>query len=254
MDDSLKDQIASITFDQNEKLVLLTTKDMLWKQLNRDNPEIEQSFDSLFKSDVDELSELYGEISGIIINAIRAGNELQKECGILLLNALSTFMAAVQIFRSGQRLSSLMLIRSIIELLCVVNHLTIKPSDLDKFRKGVLKSTKCVTTAKKVFPPIGELYGQLSNSITHVAQLHRNINPISKYISRDEAVTTNFGYLRVSIWLTYVTSELAFFELVNEHRYWKDYKGKGYSFSPSEDVKLWMNKFLQGELDDVATQ
>ncbi|MDO9317985.1 MAG: hypothetical protein Q7V56_07270 [Gammaproteobacteria bacterium] len=253
MDEELKRKIASVTIDSNEKLVLMTTKDMIWKQLNRDNLDIEKTFDSLFKSDIDSLSELYGEISGVVLNAIRAGNELQRECGILLLNALSTFMAAVQIFRSGHRLSSLMLIRSIVELLCVVNHLTVKPGDLKLFQKGHLKSTKCVTTAKKVFPPIGELYGQLSDNITHVAELHRSLNPISKYTSRDEAVSTNFGYLRASIWLVYVTAELSFFDLVSHHRYWREFEGKGYSFSPAEEVKSWMDTFLQGEYKDVAS-
>lgn len=246
MDEELKKQIASITIDIDNKLVSMTTKDMIWKQLKRDGLDIEKSFDTLFSPDIDNLSELYGQISGIILNASRAGTELQKECGVLLLNALSAFMGSVQLFRSGHRLSSLMLIRSIIELLCVVNHLTIYPNDLDALRKGKLRSTKCVTTAKKVFPPIGELYGQLSNNVTHVSELHRNVNPIKNFTSRDEAVSTNFGYLRISLWLTYVTAELAFFDLLHDHSCWKDYEGKGYSFSPNEEVKAWMNQFLQG--------
>ncbi|MBB3231126.1 hypothetical protein [Halomonas stenophila] len=253
MDEKLKDQIASLTLDLKSENVVITTKDMIWKQLTRDCPDIERSFDNLFKTEVDELSEIFGEVSGVILNASIRGDELQKECSVLLLNALNIYIAALQNFRSGHRLSPLVLMRSIVELVSVVIHVKMRPKDLDVFRDGKLKSTKCVTTAKQAIPPIGELYGHLSNTVTHVAELHRNINAITKYTERDEAVNANFGFLRVSIWLTYVTTELVFFDLVSKPRYWVEVEGKGYAFSPGTEIKQWMDKFLEGNLSESAT-
>ena len=64
----------------------------------------------------------------------------------------------------------------------------------------------------------------------------------------DEAVRANFSCLRMSVWLLYVVTELAFFPEVANPRYWRavDHpEGKAaYSYHPSDEEEEWRERFL----------
>jgi len=242
-DKELFKRIASLTVHGDEKQIVFTTNDMLWNQLKRDAPGIAESFDNLFTDDMNALGGIYGEVAGILLHGLKKGSDTQQECPIVLLNALNTYFGAVNLFRSGHRLESLMLMRMLVESIAVTLHLKSNPEAMKSFQAGQLKSTKCISFAKKILPPLGELYGYLSDTVNHVHELHRKFNPLSKYTERDEAVSANFGYLRLLIWLLYVSSEFIFYDLISAPRYWEQFD-KGYKYNPGEDVREWMAGFL----------
>jgi hypothetical protein len=248
MDEDLLSRLSTVYVDQENKQIISTTKDMLWKQLKRDTPKIVESFDELFSSDVDQLSEVFGQVAGSVMMGLRGGNDLQKECNTVLLNTITTYVGALSLLREGHRLQPLMLIRSIVESLAVVIHLVLKPEDLDKFQNEQLKSTKCITSARAVIPFIGQLYGHLSNTVTHIAELHRKFNPLRLYEERDEGVSANFGYLKLTIWLALVTSEFLNFNLIGTPRYWSEPNKGQLKFEITSKEQSWLDTFF-GKLE-----
>jgi hypothetical protein len=252
IDDEFLKRIASLTIHKGDRKLVFTTKDMLWNQLKRDGPSIAESFDRLFSEEIDSLGGLFGEVGGMLINGLDKGDEFQKESGFVLMNSLNTYVASLHLFRLGHRLESLMFMRMIVESISVVLHLKTHPNDIKLFQKGQLKSTKCVSSAKRVIPPLGEIYGHLSSTVNHIHDLHRSFNPLNLYKERDEAVSTNFGYLRLSLWMLYITAELIYYDFVAAPRYWKKCE-QGYRYNPSDEVNAWMRDFLSSEGKDSPT-
>ncbi|MDZ7840867.1 MAG: hypothetical protein U5R46_08625 [Gammaproteobacteria bacterium] len=247
---------AGIYLDHTRRQIVSTTRDMLWNQLKRDTPEIERSFDALCEDDITALSGLFGESAAICMAGMSVTKDtddrLRNTCAIVMMNSFGYFVSALQLLRAGHRLQPPTMIRSVVECLSVVLHLIVKPSDFDEFEAGNVKSTKAVTTAKKVLPYIGELYGQLSSDFTHIRQFHQQPHPLTSYSDIDDAVTVNLMMLRLSCWLIYVTLELLFYDVVEESRYW-EHRGKNeFAFNPPEGEREWMKKFFdQEDLEEV---
>lgn len=253
MDEALFSRIATISINAKDKQIIYTTKDILWNQLKRDTPKIAESFDRLFAGDVDQMGELFGQVVGLVLEGMRRGNRLQDVCNTVLFNTINTYFSALSLLREGHKLQPLMLIRSVVESISVVLHIIMKPDDLTTFEKGTLKSTKCVTSAKNVIPFIGELYGHLSNTVTHIAELHRKLHLLREYEARDEAVSTNLGYLKLTIWLTYITSELLNIDLLATPRYWSAVGENGFQFKISDEEGEWLDEFF-GRLEDSGEE
>ena len=65
------------------------------------------------------------------------------------------------------------------------------------------------------------------------------------YTEINEPLEINLSFLRISLWILYVTTELTFYDEIEDHRYWK-YKGEGcFAYNPSEEGKAWQKKFLK---------
>lgn len=60
------DNIASATVDHDRKQIIVTTNDMLVKQLHRDGPRVAKSFDRLTKTDIEECSAVFGQVQGLL--------------------------------------------------------------------------------------------------------------------------------------------------------------------------------------------
>ncbi len=239
---------SAAVLDESSKQLIRFTEDMLINQLNRDSLEIEQSFDDLCMDDLKQLSRFLSQTAAIlhggIIASINSNDELRLTCGQVLLNALSSFVATVQLLRSGYRLQPGILVREIIESLCIVLHLVVNPDDLGRLKHGKFQSTTALATAKKFIPLFGNLYGFFSSQYTHIGKFHLSIQPVIKYSGKDEALTLNLSFLRISLWLLYITSELTYYDLVISPRYWESLNHKGFKYNPSTKEKKWLRDFL----------
>ena len=125
---------AAVFFDSERQQIVFGTKDMLLNQLRRDSPKIAESFDKLCEPNLASLSEELGRTSTLCFLAFRraqaSGDEPRRVVALLLINALNSVCAAVEVLRAGYRLQPSMILRNTVETVCVVLHLAQRPEDL----------------------------------------------------------------------------------------------------------------------------
>jgi len=240
-----------VTIDHAAKKVIVFTEDMLINQLTRDGPAIEASFDRLCDHDLRDLSRLFANTMGLLHTGITVSSKhddkLQSACAVLLLNASSSYVSAVGILRMGYLVQPGIVIRSMLEAISTVLHLIQNPDDLAAFEAHTLQSPRTIAAAKKAIPLFGKLYGHFSDNFAHIGPLHKTPAAIVEFKERHAGLETNLYFLRMALWLFYVTSELLFLDIV-EPRYWRRVTG-GFAYDPSESERAWMAEFLRGTKD-----
>lgn len=239
--------ISSLHIDKENKRIAVFTEDMLLNQLRRDGPKIETSFDSLCEGELSQLSSLVSRTAGLLYSGLamakQNNDEVREACAMLLINGSNSFAAAVAVLRMGYVLQPGIILRSILEALSTSLHLLQKPGDLAAYEEHKLPSTKTIAAAKQALPPFGQLYGHFSENFVHIGRFHKAINPVREYSKGNEALELNLSSLRIAAWLLYVTTELAFNELLQEPRYWETVD-QGYIYNPSEAEKEWMTEYF----------
>lgn len=227
---------------------IIVTNDLLINQLRRDALVIAESFDSLCEKDLLEMSKLFSEASAIVIKALHATHPLSNQqswAAEVLINIANSISAAAYVLRGGYTLVPGTILRNAIEAMAVCLHGLQHAPDLDKIKSGSFNTPHAITTAKKVIPPFGQMYGLLSNLFTHISPLHQKIKPIEPYLERHPGLEMNLKTLRATIWFFYVVVEFTFISsLGSSARYWKiDKPGVG-RYDPSEEEKAWLMAYL----------
>ena len=93
----------------------------------------------------------------------------------------------------------------------LIFHLLSNPTDIEKFRKNEFKSTNAISTAQKIVPIFGRIWGVLSNQFIHINSLHSEWHPLHKYKDHsDISATTTIGMLGVAIWFLQITTEFTY--------------------------------------------
>ncbi len=247
------DRIHSALIDHEGKRTVFISNDIISNTLHRDLPEIAAAFDELCAAQIEELdyaaAKVFSLSAEIYTRAPLASSDLFRTLWTLILNATNTAVAQLNLIRSGFRLQPGALARQVVEILCVVCHLSLHPEDLRRFQEGNLPSTRTLAAAKKVLPPIGMFYGQLSERFVHISDLHVGINPVQKYESDDASLEINMSHVRTCVWLILVITELAFFPWLSAPRYWKSVGQGAYQYDPHPEEYAWMRKFLPGSID-----
>jgi hypothetical protein len=247
------DRVLDAFVDLERKRNVVITNDVLIKSLQRDCPDIADAFDTDFANEIKDLNALFSETMAILIRAWHFDKTVQPPAlrnafFYLLMNAGQSFVAALDLLRHGFRLQPGILIRGLIENLTTVCHLGQRPQDLRRLQDGSLSSTNTLAAAKKVIPIFGQLYGVFSDSFVHIGQNHLTFNPVVRCSPDDEAVQANLSFLRMSAWLLYAVTELAFFPHVTNPRYWREVdnpEGKAeYSYAPTDKEEKWRMDFL----------
>jgi hypothetical protein len=237
----------AMLLDHHDKQLVIFTDDMLLNQLRRDGLRIEASFDKLCEQDLRELSQLLSTTLGLLYSglkvALRCDQKLKTACGQLLLNAANSFGAATALLRMGYVLQPGIVIRSILEAVSTTLHLLQRPGDLAAYENHLLQSPKTLAAARKVLPPLGQLYGHFSDNFAHIGRLHKSVTPVTEFKERHPALEANLSSLRIIAWLLYVTTELLFNELLDAPRYWHPVVS-GYAYNPSAAERAWMASFL----------
>ena len=227
---------------------IIVTNDLLINQLRRDSLAIAESFDSLCDNDLREMSKLFSEASAIVIKALHANHPLSSQqswAAEVLINIANSISAAAYVLRGGYTLVPGTILRNAIEAMAVCLHGLQHPSDLEKIKSGGFNTPHAITTAKKVIPPFGQMYGLLSNLFTHISPLHQKIKPIEPYLERHPGLEMNLKTLRAAIWFFYVVVEFSFVgSLGASARYWKmETPGIG-RYDPSGEEKAWLMSYL----------
>ena len=247
------DRLYAQFVDLEDRLRIAVSNDVLFNQLRRDCPRIANSFDNMCAPDLEALNK---EVCHFVATVAEVSTrfpqgplrrELCATCLALLSNAMQTFIAAIELTRRGYRLQPGILLRNVLESVSTVCHVVIDPRGAKKLKDGTLSSTRTIASAKKIFPPFGRFYGLLSDSFTHIGHLHSSLNSgndIKEYEVGEEALDFNLNALRFAIWSINVTAELAFFDSLSNHRYFRRISERAFLFSPSPEGCAHMEQFL----------
>ncbi|MBD8146732.1 hypothetical protein IFT37_00805 [Pseudomonas fluorescens] len=244
---------CAVVFDPANEKIYEFRRSMLINQITRDADRIAKSFDALHSADLEKMSALFAHCSAIwasgMFRAERNEDKLRMACAELLSNALNSMVGAAYMLRGGFVLQPGPVVRSAIETMAVALHLMQFPEDFQKYQEHKLESPRAVSSAKRVFPPFGHIYGLLSREFTHIGTLHKQFTPIREYTGTEESLQLNIQFLTGGIWMCYVSCELVFLDSVAEPRYWRELpeqvEGKtAYSYEPSDEERTWMADFL----------
>lgn len=246
-----KENIAGVMINKETNEIKIFTRDQIVNQLQKVCSEINASFDEIYASEFADLSSELSELGPIIhIGLMQAhgdSDQILVTCGSLLRNALNTIVSSIQTLRSGFRLQSGMLLRGSIEMCATATHLLLEPDSLPDFQNDKLKSTKLVSQADKKVPIFGKAWGLLSNKQIHINSLHTEWFPMKEYVDKTEIpAEVTLGMIRLTAMILRVTSELVFFNHIDEHNYWKFEAGNGLTFiPPNDDTYNWIKEKLQ---------
>lgn len=252
------ERVIGFVFDHDEKIFISYTDDILINQIKRDSLEISESFDKLCDEQIQDVSDLFSHFIMALhkgnIHASKSNDLVLQACIELLLNAATSFSAAIAILRLGYRLQPGILIRNILETICTAIHIFNQPEDLKSFQDGELKSSKTIKSAKSAIPIIGKMYGYFSDEFTHLGYLHRNKQPLIPYTKTDDSLRVNITMIRQITWLLYLSAELICHSTIDNPRYWKSIEESegGYQrfiYDPSESEREWQKTFLEKNLE-----
>lgn len=246
-----EEDIAVILLDDESKKALLVTKDILVNQIHREGPAIAKSFDRLTENDVRAISAVLAEAMGVIFPHVIADSEAYKPTSArLLASATTAFMASLEVARHGFRRPFGAMVRTILEMLATVLHISVELAALGQFNAGTLRSTRSVTVAGKVLPLFGRQYGMLSDRFVHINKSHAGLDPIVSYEKDDRALGFIVSSLRVTAWLIYAVAELVFHDDIPEPRYWQNVGRGEFVYDPSENERALLKQFFDGEIGE----
>lgn len=242
------DNVAWFEVDHKNKQNVLITKDMLTKQLKRDGPKIASSFDEHAYETIELCSELIARSYGAILRHLVGEAEKSFETTVarLIATSINYFTASVEVARHGYPLQYGMLARGVHETLAVVLVIGTESVALEDFHAGRMKSTKCITKAKKILPHLGKLWGWFSDSFVHIGTGHASLEMPKVWSGDDDALDFVVNSMRHDAWLIYVVVELVFYSRFSKHLYWKQ-EGAGFVFSPDELGEKAMDEMLMGQ-------
>jgi hypothetical protein len=237
----------------------IVTRNLLHNLVVRDAEAVQQSFDRHYRSQLSGIDDLFSEAAFLFFVVTRTDTGLhdnyKKVLTGLLNNALNTFGASVILLRNGLPGQSMVLIRQVIEMCSTIIHISGDPKGqaIKDFEAGKYGSTTSIALAKMAVPIIGMFWGFLSKAYVHINQSHSEIQPVRPYEADDADVKAVLSCLRMSVWICYITAELAFPTARERNRYWqlRHIDGKNaVAYEPDKNEREWAAKFL--DLDEVG--
>jgi hypothetical protein len=138
----------------------------------------------------------------------------------------------------------------VVETLSVVIQLLSDEGALEKFHNGKLNASGSISFSKKTFPVLGPLYGFLSNQFVHIGPAHATVESISAYKDGEEPIEFIISNMRGVTLLTYMVTEVVFFEDVAAPKYWQRIGKFEYKTSVTEETRHWQASVLGVNLDD----
>jgi len=221
-------------------------------------PKIAQSFDKLCGADLIVLDKYASRCfctTYVGINKAKGeGEEWRETCGWLLMNALSTLVAAIDLMRDGFILQPGVLIRNLLEILTAILCVVVDKEHWKAFQADKLRPEAELSTANRVLPIFGKIYGFFSGQFAHVRQFYARIHPIIEYKSRDyEPLAANVSFARMAMWLIYVVTELVFNQVL-EPIYWKSLGHGAYEYTRTEEGRALEYELFGKEIDEEAEE
>jgi hypothetical protein len=177
--------------------------------------------------------------------------------------ALNTVMGAIELFRRGYSKEPQALIRNAVEIFSAAYDIHINPDKLEVLQKTPKKfdSTDSISEAKKAHMIIGQMYGVLSESYTHVSLMHTVPHKSKSALCigglfDPEEQKYSFMIIPIISLATDVLSsllELTFIKEVSDLRHWEKISEDSYNFKPIEEIRNRAFKMM-AKMRDVLSE
>lgn len=259
--DALKKRVneqnfLSAVIDEKNSQIRVYTKDMLIKRCKRDSPKIARSFDRVCRDEISEMSERYAmcvsRIGDGFFRSMEAEDDFAIECSKLLMNASKTIGASFELLRAGYFLQPGMLLRSVVEVFCLISFIHIEEDGFKKYKEdGKFDINKTIRYGKELIPPLGYFQGMLSNEFVHIGDLHTDLSSIAEYTEMIPPLRVNLDIIKTAIWLTYIISELSFFQYFETHEFWTQKGENQFALDIDKDMEKWLGGQLKEKINDA---
>jgi len=243
----------------------MVTKSTVLRQLTTTSNQIAQKFDEIHRSDIDVIAQELAISYDILLTAINdqedklSDNDFQS--ALLYWSALNSILSAVDLLRRGYMKEPQMLIRNSLEVFAVAYDFHINPERYDDFIANPKKfeSTRSIFEIKKVHVIIGQWYGMLSNSFTHVSHLHivPHKNTCGLCVGGILEVEDQ-SMMKIEIMATIGTLdvlssvlELTFVSRITSPRYWKQVADGAYKYIPNKNRVSQVVREIKQALDST---
>jgi len=233
------DQLHTIIFSES----------MLMNRVDREARVVTESFDSICREAIGHLETMYSRVAALLYigvdNAKALGDDLRHTGAIVLTNALKSLTAAFALLRTGWRLQPHLCLRNGMEAASVVMHLLQCPNDLQKFKDGQLESQRTLKSAKAAMPPIGKLYGILSDEFVHIGKPFLHIQKGNVYSESEWEMWQCLASITGFAHMLYMVAELLLHNWVSEPQCWVQVDVGGYAVQWSEEMTRWRKDFIR---------
>ena len=257
----VQDHVDSSLHKEHREVVVVS-QSMLMNRVGREARVVAQSFDAISGEAVAHLEVMYGRVAALLYVGLKSakasGNELRHTCAIVLTNALKSLTGAFTLLRTGWRLQPYLCLRNGMEATSVVIHLLQRPDDLEKFKEGQLESPKTLKSAKAAIPPIGQMYGILSEEFVHVGKPFLHVQKGNVYTESEWEMWQCLASVSGFAFMLFLVTELMFIEEVAEPQCWARGSAGGFTQQWSVEIKAWREAFVRiyrphyrGELTDA---
>ena len=151
---------------------------VLRRSIDINDVETTKHFDDVFRRDVNavigHLARGYEAVNAVGLHRSADKPPYVEQAFFLFHEALNLTFVALRTIRGGSVVASDGALRQALELACVAYHIVSDRSGgtLGKFLRQELSGPKSISVAKKVYQPIGRLYGSLSNVAVHASVEH----------------------------------------------------------------------------------
>lgn len=171
---------------------------VLRKLIDTGEIETTEHFDAAFRADVNavigHLSHGYEAVNAVGLHRSAKNPAYVEQAFFLFHEALNLTFVALRTIRGGSVVASDGVLRQAVELVCVAYHIASDRSGetLGRFLRQELHGPKSVSVAKKIYRPIGRLYGSLSNAAVH-ASLEHVEHSVSRAVMKGELGRIRIG-------------------------------------------------------------
>jgi len=172
-------------FGRGAKRVAKDFRRVLRTLIDTSDIDTTELFDNTFRADVNAiiryLSHGYEAVNAIGFHRAAQKPPHVEQAFFLFHEALNLAFVALRTIRGGSVIASDGVLRQALELASVAYQVATDASGdtLKKFLQGELQGPRAISVAKKIYQPIGRLYGALSNSSVHASSqhIHHSISP-----------------------------------------------------------------------------
>ncbi len=226
----------------------MITKEAVLNNLQGTSEEISKKFDALYGEDLMDLAEelaiSYNLLHELLENPDQL-NDRDFQSALLYWTALNTIVSATDLLRRGYVKEPLMLLRNALETFSAAYDIHLHQEKYELLIKNpkLFDSTKSINEAKKIHAILGNWYGMLSDSFTHVSTMHIVPHKVTDYLcvgglwEPEDQQTTVTNLFIISSTLDVLDSllELTFIRFIEKPRYWEKVDETTLNYTPNKE-------------------
>ena len=184
--------------------------------------------------------------TNLVTNQEHVADGPEKTICTLLLNAMSSLMAALELMRRGFPLQVGILVRNALEVMALAAVINSDGQAYEKYKQDRLDSTSCIGLVKKAWPEVGSVlaktWGDLSGDFAHVGFLYNHWKMVSPVPTNGDlfALGTVLLSIKGALHTLDLLSEVICYRHVHQPRFWKQLEANKYMYDPTPEGKAWM--------------